>query len=158
MPASLIIFVGEVGRHLPHIADLVRAGVLVLIAPSLEEAGRWLKESRAELSHERSPHQVVGFGDLMIDSTSHLARWRGADIPLTERELQILAALAEDPGRAWSFAELTERAWGTAYYGGPATVSAAVQRLRHKLARAGVAAYVESVRGIGFRLRVEPPR
>jgi DNA-binding response OmpR family regulator len=95
---------------------------------------------------------VVDAGELVIDLTSRQARWRDRVLPLTDRELSLIAFLAQDPGRAWSFAELSNHVWGGTHYGDRGQVRAAVQRLRGKLADAGVEVTVEAVRGVGYRL------
>jgi hypothetical protein len=81
------------------------------------------------------------------------------ELPVTERELAILARLCEEPGRARSFAELAEPE-GRDWLGDTERVHAAIRRLRRKLAEARVQATIESVRGYGFRIvgrSVDPP-
>ncbi len=71
---------------------------------------------------------------------------------LPGRELDLLVVLATDPGRASSFAELTERLWRRPYLGDPAAVISVVKRLRAHLRSDDVPLLVESVRGWGYRL------
>jgi len=81
---------------------------------------------------------------------------------LTELEFRVLAALAIEPGRAWSFRDLRAAGWDP---GEPTaddlhTVRSVVQRLRRKLADAGALVRIEAIRGFGYRieLRPAPPR
>jgi DNA-binding response OmpR family regulator len=148
---SVIVLVGEAARNLRHVQSLVAAGSVVVLAPSLESVGRWLQRS-SRRDDGASSHDVVTAGDLMIDLTSRSAAWGERTLPLTDRELQLLGLLARDPGRAWSFSEISDRVWREPYFGDRGPIRAAVQRLRRKLTDAGVAVPLEAVRGVGFRL------
>ena len=52
------------------------------------------------------------------------------------------------------FADLTRRVWDRTYLGDADAVISAVKRLRRRLAAVAPQVHVESVRGVGFRLRV----
>jgi DNA-binding response OmpR family regulator len=151
---SVIVLIGDAARNVRHIQSLVTGGSVVVLAPSVESAGRWLLRSASRRHRSAASHDVIAADELVIDLTSHKAMWAGRILPLSDRELHLLGLLAQDPGRAWSFAELTDRVWGSPYYGDRGPVRAAVQRLRGKLWDAGVDVTVEAVRGVGFRLEL----
>ena len=65
-------------------------------------------------------------------------------------EFELLAALARDPGAAVSRRRLLEEVWGTSWSGSSKTIDVHVAALRRKLGDPG---WIETVRGIGFRLR-----
>jgi DNA-binding response OmpR family regulator len=135
---------------LGSIQDLVRAGAVVILAPTLDEARTWVINSIDKRA--TAPTETVRLGDLVLDRPSHLASWNGRHLRLTEREFQLLGILAEVPGRAWSFGELANRAWGEAYCGDRSVIQAAVKRLRKKLRAEHVDLSIEAVRGVGFRI------
>ena len=60
-------------------------------------------------------------------------RWRGS--VLTAKEFELLWALASNPRRAFSREQLLVRAWGSADYIDPSTVTVHVRRLREKVER-----------------------
>jgi Transcriptional regulatory protein, C terminal len=92
-------------------------------------------------------------GPLHMDLATREASARGELIHLSMREFDLLAALASDIDRVWSFAELTLHVWRTGYLGDPDPVVSAVKRLRKRLY--GVPELeVASVRGVGYRLLV----
>ena len=74
---------------------------------------------------------------------------------LTRLERAVLASLAEPPIRAWSYEHLYRAAWGGTWLGDTSALHATVKRLRRKLRDAGVTVFLESIRGIGFRLDAE---
>ena len=74
-------------------------------------------------------------------------------IELTRTEFDLLLAFAEQPDRAWTREQLGERVHGEAFDAFDRSIDSHVKNLRAKLgARARTAgAYVETVRGIGYR-------
>ncbi|HZJ27884.1 MAG TPA: response regulator transcription factor [Acidimicrobiia bacterium] len=92
-------------------------------------------------------------GPITIDRRSHRVSVDGEEIALTPKEYDLLALLAEDPGAVFSRAHILESVWDPHWYGPTKTLDVHVASLRKKLGDAGL---VETVRGIGFRLRVEP--
>ncbi|MGH2673827.1 MAG: winged helix-turn-helix domain-containing protein [Actinomycetota bacterium] len=127
-------------------------GAVIVVAPDIEAVRAWLPGVLLAGQKPDLPHVVVRVRDLEIDLTEHRARWLDRVLDLTEHDLRMLAALAEDPGRVWGFEELTQRVWGTSFYGSTETIHSAVKRLRKKLARVGADLEVASIRGVGFRL------
>ncbi|KAA9166322.1 response regulator transcription factor [Amycolatopsis acidicola] len=89
-------------------------------------------------------------GDLEIDLQDREVRVRGALLTLTRKEYAVLEALAARPDQVVSPRALLEEAWGSADAPADNVVHAVVGRLRRKL---GSAARLESVRGLGYRLR-----
>jgi two-component system, OmpR family, response regulator RegX3 len=89
-------------------------------------------------------------GPLEIDERSRRARLDGRELELTPKEFDLLAALARDPGAAVSRRRLLEEVWETSWYGSAKTIDVHVAALRKKL---GDPDLIETVRGIGFRLR-----
>ena len=71
-------------------------------------------------------------------------------VTLTTTEFNLLEALLQAPGHVLSRTELLSRAWGQADYAGSRTVDVHVAQLRAKL---GDACPIETVRGIGYRVR-----
>jgi DNA-binding response OmpR family regulator len=146
-----VLIVGDSLHILGNAARLVASGSIVVLAPDAAAVRAWL-DGLGGTEEERLRRSEIRLGDLIIDRGGHWAKWRGTPLPLSEQEFQILAALAEEPGRAWSFQELLARVWGASSAGHPAQVRAAVRRLRSKLDRLSVKLAIEAARGVGFRL------
>jgi len=105
-------------------------------------------------SPEARPAETLRVGALRIDPARHEVTVRGARVDLTPREFRLLHALARDPGRAMTRDELAERAFGPEYEGLARTVDAHVANLRRKIEPDPASpVYVETVFGIGYRLR-----
>jgi DNA-binding response OmpR family regulator len=76
------------------------------------------------------------------------------EVALTRLEYDLLRALASQPGRTFSRAELTREVWGynPAAVGPSRTIDSTAHRLRRKLQDAGAEQLMHSVRGVGWRV------
>lgn len=92
---------------------------------------------------------VQEIGRLAIDRRTQRVHVDGAEVQLTAKEFDVLAYLAEDPGAVRRRTEILEHVWDGHWYGATKTVDAHVAAIRKKL---GDPAWVEAVRGVGFRL------
>ncbi len=90
-------------------------------------------------------------GELEVDERSRRATLAGRELELTPKEFELLAALARDPGAALSRQRLLAEVWQTSWYGSSKTIDVHVAALRRKLGDPG---WIETVRGVGFRLHV----
>lgn len=88
-------------------------------------------------------------GPLLVDLRARRVRMHGEEVALTPKEFDVLACLADDPGRALSRQEILERAWGTHWYGPSKSLDVHVAALRRKLAAPDL---IETVYGMGYRL------
>lgn len=101
---------------------------------------------------------VIRVGDLVIDPARRDVTVGGAPVELTTLEFDILAALARDPGVVLTRQQLLDAAWGIDAAGDEHALEVHVANLRRKLADDPAAArYVETVRGVGYRLRTATP-
>jgi two-component system, OmpR family, response regulator RegX3 len=90
-------------------------------------------------------------GKLEVDERARRATLGGRELELTPKEFELLAALARDPGAALTRQRLLAEVWQTSWYGSSKTIDVHVAALRRKLGDPG---WIETVRGVGFRLRV----
>jgi DNA-binding response OmpR family regulator len=93
---------------------------------------------------------VVRSGPLEIDVRSRRVSVDGEPVELTRKEFDLLALLASDPGAVLTRDEILEQVWDPHWYGPTKTLDVHVASLRKKLGDPGL---VETVRGVGFRLR-----
>jgi DNA-binding response OmpR family regulator len=89
-------------------------------------------------------------GSLEVDVRARRVSVDGREVTLTAKEFELLAVLAADPGAVVTRKQLLEEVWETSWYGSTKTIDVHVASLRRKLGESGL---VETVRGVGFRLR-----
>jgi two-component system, OmpR family, phosphate regulon response regulator PhoB len=98
---------------------------------------------------------LTSFGRLRIDREGHRVWVDGDEIALTALELRLLCTLYDRRGRVQSRAVLLDEVWRMSSDVNTRTVDTHVKRLREKLGDAG--AYLETVRGVGYRFTGGPP-
>ncbi|MBI3450273.1 MAG: response regulator transcription factor [Acidobacteria bacterium] len=119
-----------------------------------------LARVRAHLRREERavPAPAVFRDDLVaVDFEAHTVTADGKDVALTRKEFDLLAALVRGQGRVLTREHLLEKIWGYQYFEGTRTVDVHMFRVRQKLGeRAGER--IETVVGVGYRYRSQPPR
>jgi DNA-binding response OmpR family regulator len=97
----------------------------------------------------------VRIGPLEVDMLARQAWLHGVAIDLSSKEFGLLRALASDPERVFTRAELLRVVWGWEELGASQTrtrtLDSHASRLRRKLSREGVR-FVINVWGVGYRL------
>jgi DNA-binding response OmpR family regulator len=75
-------------------------------------------------------------------------------VELTPTEFDLISLMARHPDHAFTRLELIEKGLGYSYEGEERTVDTHIKNLRKKLAiESGQPAYIETVYGVGYRLR-----
>jgi two-component system OmpR family response regulator len=96
---------------------------------------------------------VVAVGDLQLDPSSHRVTRRGVAIDLTPKEFALLEYLMRHPGEAISRTQLLDHVWDFAFEGDSNVVDAFVRLVRRKVDEPFGERSIETVRGVGYRLR-----
>jgi two-component system OmpR family response regulator len=96
---------------------------------------------------------LLEVGDLRLNPATHQV-WRGdAEVQLSVKEFALLEAFMRRPGQVLSRYDLLEHAWDYAYENRSNVVDVYVRYLREKIDRPFGRASIETVRGVGYRLR-----
>jgi two-component system, OmpR family, response regulator len=96
---------------------------------------------------------LLRVGDLVLDPTRRLVRRGSVTIPLRSREFDLLEYLMRHPGIPVSRDTLYRQVWGVAYTRGAKRVDVQVHFLRQKIDAQFGRSSLESVRGVGYRIR-----
>jgi two-component system response regulator PrrA len=108
--------------------------------------------ARLHALRRRSPSDGVAalrVGDLTVDPSGRLVHRGSRPVELTNREFELLEALARHPGIVLSRRQLLEVVWGYTFD----VDTNVVDYLRRKLEAGGEPRMLHTVRGIGFVLR-----
>ena len=89
-------------------------------------------------------------GDLEMNISEHTVKVARERVILTLKEFELLQLFMQKPGHAFSRESLLAGVWGMDYVGETRTVDVHIGTLRTKLGEAGK--YIETVRGIGYRM------
>ncbi|MBV7699852.1 response regulator transcription factor [Streptomyces sp. TRM70350] len=96
---------------------------------------------------------ILRAGPLDLDLRTRTVALHGAEIPVTRREFDLLALLMEQPGTVHRRQDIMAQVWDENWFGSTRTLDVHVGSLRSKL---GNREWIETVRGIGYRLVVPP--
>ena len=126
--------------------------VVARVGAILRRFGRVAAGTGANHTAEPAPRAVSTFFDLSIDMDARDVLRGGPSLPLTRTELDVLAALADQPGRVWTREQIGQRVFGESFDTFDRTIDSHVKNLRAKLgSRPDGGSYVETVRGVGYR-------
>ena len=91
--------------------------------------------------------QTLQAGNLSLDTRSRRVFLDGQEIPLKNKEYELLLFFMRNPGTVFDRETLYERVWGLEALGDNATVAVHINRLREKLGEQ----VIQTVRGAGYR-------
>jgi two-component system, OmpR family, phosphate regulon response regulator PhoB len=100
-----------------------------------------------------APSMRLEYGDLVIDEGTRTVTVDSTDVPMTRKEFDLLAFLANAPGRVFSRDDLLERVWGSnGRWQGRSTVTEHIRRVRLKIEEDPESPrWITTIRGIGYR-------
>jgi two-component system, OmpR family, response regulator len=102
---------------------------------------------------DRARPAVLAEGDLRLNPATKQA-WRGnVELRLSPKELTLLELFLRHPGAVLTRSQIIEAAWDFAYDGGSNVVDQYVAYLRRKIDAPFGRHDLETVRGMGYRLR-----
>jgi len=100
---------------------------------------------------------VLTVGDLRLDPATRATTRAGTAVSLSAKEFALLETFMRRPSEVLSRFHLLEHAWDFAYENRSNVVDVYVRRLRRKIDEPFGRASLETVRGVGYRLRSEEP-
>ncbi|WP_342422749.1 response regulator transcription factor [Paenibacillus sp. FSL E2-0178] len=94
----------------------------------------------------------IRLNSLVIDRKNYEISDGNEVFLLPVKEFELLAQLAQYPGRLFSRSELIERVWGADYEGDERTVDVHIKRLRQRFSDYQNDFTIRTVRGIGYKV------
>ena len=131
----------DMGELLARIHAVARRGA----APTVPATGDTVPAPRGPLESR----------GIRIDRERRRVSVDGRDVPLTRKEFDLLALLAQSPGVVYRREQIFSEVWRSGWEGNGRTLEVHIGSLRTKLALPGL---VEAVRGVGYRLIPESPQ
>ena len=107
-----------------------------------------------------SRQNILQVGNFSLDRIARLATCHGHTVELTSREFTLIEFLMRSAGQLFTRTQILEHVWGYDFDTGTNIVDSCVKRIRKKIASINSSAEadsaIESVRGVGYRYRLEP--
>ena len=102
---------------------------------------------------DRSRPVILAEGDLKLDPAAKQAWRAAAELHLSPKEFSMLELFLRHPGHVLTRSQIIEEIWDFAYVGGSNIVDQYVNYLRRKVDVPFERHHIETVRGMGYRLR-----
>ena len=107
---------------------------------------------RASAYAGKAAEPLFAFGPFTLDFEAKLLERRGARVPLSRKEFELLAFLARHEGKTFEPQELYREVWGLEH-GDLSTVAVHIQRVRRKIEEEGKPPrWIVTLPGAGYRL------
>ena len=112
--------------------------------------------ARLQALHRRSTGSQLSMRqveDLVLNLSMHEVKRGDREIELTSREFNLLEYLMRSPGRVYTRTQILEHVWGYDFDPNTNIVDVCLQRLRKKVEEEGEGKLIETVRGVGYRIK-----
>lgn len=96
----------------------------------------------------------VTAGKMQLDLSSHRFSVENAEVKLGPTEFKLIQFFMSHPNRVYSRMQLLDHVWGENVVVEERTVDVHIRRLRKLLEPVGVADYIQTIRGSGYRFSV----
>ena len=106
---------------------------------------------RARCNDGNGQRDAIAINDLVLDAGTNRVTAGGRPLNVRGVEYRLLEFLMSHPGRTFNRHQLLTHVWGDTTGVDERTVDVNVQRLRRILAEPGYEAYIQTVRGFGYR-------
>jgi two-component system OmpR family response regulator len=106
---------------------------------------------------DRTRPVVLSEGDLRLEPATKRAWRAGTELELTPKEFALLELFLRHPGKVLTRSQIIDAVWDFAYDGTSNVVDQYVNYLRRKIDVPFGRSDLQTVRGMGYRLRHEEP-
>lgn len=83
---------------------------------------------------EKSSDKIVEYPDLTINLSNYEVVYKGKQVEMTPREIELLYFLAASPNQVFTREQLLDQIWGYEFAGDTRTVDVHIKRIREKIA------------------------
>ncbi len=118
---------------------------------SFEELAARLRSILRRSSPEKTTK--LRCGDLILDTVSHLAYRQGREIELTTKEYALMEYLMRNKNRILSRSTITQHVWKHNFDPESNIIDVYIKRLRSKIEKDDIKPIIQSIRGVGYRMR-----
>ncbi|MDP9457745.1 MAG: response regulator transcription factor [Actinomycetota bacterium] len=111
-----------------------------------------LRRGRMNSQASADQQRRLEFPGLTLDLLRRQVFAEGTNVELTAKEFDVLALLAEHPGRVYGREQIMRHLWGGDFFGEPRAADVHVQHIRGKIEPDPKnPRYVQTIRGVGYR-------
>ena len=113
-----------------------------------------LRRAEAETEADSSiSSEILSYGGVILDKELNSVSYEDTPIKLTAKEMQLLDLFFKNPSKTFTKANLYEAVWQEEYAYDDNTINVHMSNLRNKLKKATGIEFIETVWGIGYKLK-----
>ncbi len=98
--------------------------------------------------------EYVSYENLIVNITNYSVLYKGKNLELPPKELELLYFLASSPNQVFTREQLLNRIWGYDYIGDSRTVDVHIKRLREKFDNPDESWSIGTVWGVGYKFEL----
>ncbi|MBK6622387.1 MAG: response regulator transcription factor [Saprospirales bacterium] len=111
-----------------------------------------LARIRVLLRSGEGPRQVFRTVDIELDADKHQVTKNGKEVELTQKEFALLEYLLRNKGRVCRRTRIIENVWDIHFDHDTSVIDVYINFLRKKLDEPGAPSFIQTIRGIGYRV------
>lgn len=123
----------------------------------LELVARVKANLRKQIS-QYDDNKTYTAGEIVLKNSEHVVKVNNKEMPLTLKEYNLLKLLMSRADTVVSRETILNEVWGYDYYGETRTLDMHIKSLRYKISEFTPKHYIETVRGIGYKLNSNEDR
>lgn len=119
----------------------------------IEELLARIRVIQRRIENQVEPNQVYQLDDVQLDTKAHRVTNGQEEVTLTHREYDLLQFFLAHPDEVFTRDDLLDQVWGADFLGQQNVVDVYVGYLRNKITATGASPLIQTVRGVGYKLR-----
>lgn len=149
-----ILFLTARVQEVDKINGLIAGGDDYITKPfSLKELSARVDAHLRREQRNATKNAIIMADDLIINVTGQIVEYKGEKIPFSKKEFELLSFLAINRGQIFDKEHIYESIWGYDAVGDSGVVKEHIRKIRKKLTDKTGKDYIETVWGMGDRLK-----
>lgn len=111
-----------------------------------------LARIRVLLRNKTGAQNIFAAGDIRVDIEAHQVTKDGRPVDLTQKEFALLEYLVRNKGKVCRRTRIIEKIWDIHFDKDTSVIDVFINGLRKKLDKPGTESFVQTIRGVGYRI------
>jgi two-component system, OmpR family, copper resistance phosphate regulon response regulator CusR len=104
------------------------------------------------LRNKTGEQNIFGTGEINLNTEIHQVTKNGKTVDLTQKEFALLEYLLRNKGKVCRRTRIIEKIWDVHFDKDTSVIDVFINALRKKLDNAGETSFIETIRGVGYRV------
>ena len=104
------------------------------------------------LRNKKGEQTIFSTGNIILNTEVHIVTKNGLEIDLTQKEFALLEYLLRNKGKVCRRTRIIEKIWDIHFEKDTSVIDVFINGLRKKLDTSGEASFIQTIRGVGYRV------